>query len=105
MRAHGRRPETGEPNRVFYAKTWLNWKKSADGILETKGVNLVSDTACLTPASAVGVKKMAPALRRGATFRGLDEAYLPAPGALKYLKKSEFGSTTITSALERKEAR
>jgi hypothetical protein len=75
MRTHGRRPENGQPNRVFYAKTWLNWKKSGAGL----------------------------AARRPFQRSGGD--YFPVPGALKYLKKSLFGSTSITSALDLKEPR
>jgi hypothetical protein len=34
MQAQARRPETGEPNRVFYAKSGLNRKKMAPRLVD-----------------------------------------------------------------------
>jgi len=50
-------------------------------------------------------KRTGPATPVAGPALALLRAYLPEPALLKYLKKSDCGSTSITSALVLKEAR
>ena len=63
----------------------------------TKLRNSVKLLSYVTEALSDALKASAHIIRKG--------DYLPCPGALKYLKNSEFGSTTSTSLLVLKLAR